>query len=53
MNLSTAPSTRLILGEKTPGQFFPALADNHQRSRILKAVKDKKFPYGFNLEGIQ
>jgi hypothetical protein len=47
-----APSTRLLLSGKLPGQVHPALGNRKTQQKIINQEKSKMFPKGLGFEGI-
>ncbi|KAJ7891481.1 hypothetical protein B0H13DRAFT_2340573 [Mycena leptocephala] len=46
-----APSTLLLLGGKTPGEFAPALQSKRVKQRILLETKKEEYPAGLDAPG--
>lgn len=46
-----APSTKLLLGGRTPAQFAPALQNKRIKRDIVRDEKLKKYPDGLDLKG--
>jgi hypothetical protein len=47
----TATGSKLVLGENTPGQVFPALNNNAAKAHLIKSEKKAKFLHGQGLTG--
>ncbi|KAJ6573309.1 hypothetical protein B0H10DRAFT_2199442 [Mycena sp. CBHHK59/15] len=46
-----APSTKLLLGGKKPGEFAPALQSNAAKGKMLHTAKVNTYPEGLGVEG--
>jgi hypothetical protein len=46
-----APSTLLLLGGKTPGEFAPALQSKRVKQRILLETKKEEYPASLDAPG--
>ncbi|KAJ3839444.1 hypothetical protein F5878DRAFT_724507 [Lentinula raphanica] len=52
LSVQNAPSTAILLDGKTPETLHPALSDNRQLRRIIRAEKVKHFPHGTGWSGV-
>ncbi|KAJ7878223.1 hypothetical protein B0H13DRAFT_1892847 [Mycena leptocephala] len=49
--VDNSPSTLLLLGGKTPGEFAPALQSKRVKQRILLETKKEEYPAGLDAPG--